>query len=122
MGQIPIPLTDVFAEKIKGIQSKFRNTQGIKTLAGTRVAREPLQVDASFVKIMNPTWNSILDQFVEQIAEGATFAIQTVVQEGALIVGLVIVMLLHSWQLTVLFIRKFFVWRNRIRVQPHLTD
>lgn len=47
---------------------------------------------------------SLINYNTEQVAEASTFALLTCAQEGALIIGLIVVMLIQSWQLTLLFL------------------
>lgn len=47
---------------------------------------------------------SLINYNTEQIADASTFALLTMVQEGGLIIGLIVVMLIHSWQLTLIFL------------------
>jgi ATP-binding cassette, subfamily B, bacterial MsbA len=47
---------------------------------------------------------SLLIYNVEQVAEATTFALLTVIQEGFLIIGFVIIMFTNSWKLSLLFL------------------
>lgn len=47
---------------------------------------------------------SLINYNTEQIADAATFALLTMVQDSGLIIGLIVVMLIHSWQLTLFFL------------------
>lgn len=69
VGLIPLPLTKVFAEKIKNVAEQAPHGQGTKTVIDKSV-RNTLQVDRTLYKVLNPAWETGLKSLVEQVAVG----------------------------------------------------
>lgn len=70
-----------------------------------RVFQHVLRLPASYYdKHSSGQMLSLISYNTEQVAEASTFALLTIVQEGCLVLGLMVVMMLTSWQLTVLFL------------------
>lgn len=79
--------------------------RNIVTTFRQRIFNHLLKMPASFYdKKSSGQLLSLINYNTEQVAEASTFALLTLVQEGGLIIGLLVVMFIHSWQLSLLFL------------------
>lgn len=79
--------------------------RNIVTYFRQRIFAHLLTMPASFFdKTTCGALLSLINYNTEQVAEASTFALLTMVQEGGLIIGLMVVMFIQSWQLSLLFL------------------
>jgi subfamily B ATP-binding cassette protein MsbA len=106
---LPFIIVGIFL--VKGILSFISNYYVNKV--GRRVVTDFRQeIFSHFLKLPAAFYDqqtsgqllSLLVYNVEQVAEATTFALLTVVQEGFLVIGFLVVMFTNSWQLSSLFL------------------
>ena len=106
---LPFIVVGIFL--IKGIlgfiSSYYVNKVGRRVITDYRqhIFNHLLKLPASFYdQQTSGQLLSLMIYNVEQIAEATTFALLTVVQEGFLVIGFLIVMFSNSWKLSLLFL------------------
>lgn len=106
---MPIIIIAIFFFKgiLSFISNYYVNKVGRRVITDFRqkIFNHLLNLPASFYdKQTSGQLLSLLIYNVEQVAEATTMALLTVVQEGFLVVGYLIVMFFNSWQLSLLFL------------------
>ena len=74
VGEIPLPLTEVYANLLKNEAEQAPHGQGSKTVLDLSI-RNTLQIDPTKVSIMNPSWESGLESLKKQAVETLNLSI-----------------------------------------------